>query len=580
MDSDTRFPAARVSHSCLVWLGVTFLLIFGAAGASAQVFEINAERDEYNPDGYVYVSEPVDHHVELEDVASPSGTVHFAPAGRGGIHVGRREYFSWLRVTVANRLASDLQLYVGFPEEILPDDAAWEQVDHDLPEPIEPADLPFAEEVVDVYPVFLSPGDVRTLYFRIGPQAPSSAVPVRMWTEKGVARVAQADDLAFGAFAGIAAVMSVFNLFLFFMTKRRSYLVYVLNIVLVTGLVLSFRGVFDTDPDSLIALNAVPLFHCLIAAAIALFTLVFLDTRRSFRRLDVALLVIIGVSVSSFPFVFFRTSFLYVLMPSLLAAAAVVVVATCIVSIAGGNRSAAYYLTGRVVFLAGLLAYPMFLEGIIPYGFWTRFGMMIGAGLEMLLLSLALIDQFNRLEHEKARIEVKADKLSQQTLLDELTQVANRRGLNTFLTDEWIRAARAGETMSVIMGDIDHFKLYNDTYGHAAGDECLRKIARAMRDAVNRPTDLVARYGGEEFVVVLPLTDLDGAREVAERIGQAVADLGITHRTSPTRDHVTISLGVASATADYRTHPETLISAADRALYSAKEAGRNRVVSD
>ena len=564
----------------MAWLVAVVMLISGAAHASAQIFEINAERDEYNPDGYVYVSEPVDHRMELEDVASPSGVVQFVPAGRGGIRVGKREFSSWLRVTVANRLASDLLLYIGSPEEILPDQAAFGQVGRELPEPIEAADLPFVEEAVDVYPVFLSPGSVLTLYLRIGPQSPSSAVPLRMWTEEGIARYVRADDLAFGAFVGVAAVMCVFNLFLFFMTKRRSYLVYVLNIAVVTGLVLSFRGVFDTEPDSLIALNAVPFFHCLIAAAIAFFTLVFLETRKRFFRLDVALLVIIGVAVSSFPFLFFRTSFLYILMPSLLAAAAVVVVATCIVSIAGGNRSAAYYLAGRVVFLAGLLAYPMFLEGIIPYGFWTRFALMIGAGLEMLLLSLALIDQFNRLEHEKARIEVKADKLSQQTLLDELTQVANRRGLNTFLTDEWIRAARAGESMSVIMGDIDHFKLYNDTYGHAAGDECLRKIARAMRDAVNRPTDLVARYGGEEFVVVLPLTDLDGAREVAERIGHAVADLGITHRTSPTRDHVTISLGVASVIADYRTHPEALISAADRALYSAKEAGRNRVVTD
>lgn len=160
--------------------------------------------------------------------------------------------------------------------------------------------------------------------------------------------------------------------------------------------------------------------------------------------------------------------------------------------------------------------------------------------------------------------------------LDGLTQVANRRRFDIFLQMECGRVG--GGPLSLILCDIDFFKAYNDTYGHQAGDVCLQKVAAAIRDAVENPSGLVARYGGEELVVVLPNTELLRAVEVAEEIRKAVGRLGIVHAKSGVSDRVTLSFGVAS-TSTNNCSPEVLISEADMALYEAKKAGRDRIVT-
>jgi diguanylate cyclase (GGDEF)-like protein len=127
------------------------------------------------------------------------------------------------------------------------------------------------------------------------------------------------------------------------------------------------------------------------------------------------------------------------------------------------------------------------------------------------------------------------------------------------------------------MCDVDHFKLYNDLYGHPAGDSCLVSVSRAISSGCKRPGDLAARYGGEEFIVLLPDTDASGALFVAESIRVKVQELLIDHAASPVHKHVTISLGVSTATPASRESPQTLLAASDCALYEAKRAGRNRV---
>jgi diguanylate cyclase (GGDEF)-like protein len=168
--------------------------------------------------------------------------------------------------------------------------------------------------------------------------------------------------------------------------------------------------------------------------------------------------------------------------------------------------------------------------------------------------------------------------LERLSSVDSLTGLANRRSFDGFLEREWQRRAREKQELALIMADIDHFKNFNDSYGHQAGDECLRRVAAAIGDSVGRATDLAARYGGEEFAVVLPGTDVEGAELVAEKIRAAVAGLAIAHKASAAGEVVTISLGVAGAAAANCASPAQLIAAADRALYQAKQQGRNRVV--
>ena len=162
---------------------------------------------------------------------------------------------------------------------------------------------------------------------------------------------------------------------------------------------------------------------------------------------------------------------------------------------------------------------------------------------------------------------------------DPLTGVGNRRLFEEFLAAEWRRAIRFKTPVSLILLDIDHFKLFNDTYGHHAGDECLRQVADALRDTVRRPTDLLARFGGEEFAIVLGGTDAAGAAKIAEHAMRTLNGLTIPHRTSPTAAHLTVSFGVATTVVELGMSEKDLIKAADQALYRAKSGGRNRIAS-
>jgi diguanylate cyclase (GGDEF)-like protein len=169
------------------------------------------------------------------------------------------------------------------------------------------------------------------------------------------------------------------------------------------------------------------------------------------------------------------------------------------------------------------------------------------------------------------------EELQRLAVIDELTGISNRRFFNMVLGQEWGRATREVHPLSLILIDIDSFKNYNDYYGHQKGDECLRRVARALSELVRRPGDQVARYGGEEFVVLMPHTGLRGAAGVAEKLRQQIEELNLEHARSDVSNRVTISLGVASAIPERGSSPEQLIAAADRAGYEAKRLGRNRV---
>jgi|GEM_PF-991316 len=178
-----------------------------------------------------------------------------------------------------------------------------------------------------------------------------------------------------------------------------------------------------------------------------------------------------------------------------------------------------------------------------------------------------------------AALEQANQELHRLATLDGLTQVANRRRFDEYLDQEWHRLRREQLSLALIMCDIDCFKSYNDTYGHQAGDDCLRAVAQAIRHAIKRPADLVARYGGEEFAAILPNTDNAGARQVAESIRLKVQQLHIIHPHSSTGQYLTVSLGIASLVPTHTSLPEALIVAADKALYEAKERGRDTYCS-
>ena len=168
-----------------------------------------------------------------------------------------------------------------------------------------------------------------------------------------------------------------------------------------------------------------------------------------------------------------------------------------------------------------------------------------------------------------------ADKLYEEARIDALTELYNRREFDETLTKEWKRGLREKNTLSLLMIDLDEFKLYNDTYGHTMGDEALRRFANVLKSCVSRPTDLPVRYGGEEFAIILPNTELAGAKKIAELIKSQMAIQDIKHEEASARPYLTASIGIAEANPTTGVSIEEFIGTADKALYKAKESGRN-----
>ncbi len=181
------------------------------------------------------------------------------------------------------------------------------------------------------------------------------------------------------------------------------------------------------------------------------------------------------------------------------------------------------------------------------------------------------------LEYRTVEVEAENRKLQKLSTIDSLTGVANRRGYDDFVNREWKRAAREKKQFSLVMADIDFFKAYNDNYGHNAGDNCLKRVADCLVEAASRPGDLVARYGGEEFVIVLSDTSSENAGALAAKARKAVESMKIEHSDSLASRYVTVSLGVATMIPDQDLPPESLLEAADNALYVAKHDSRNCV---
>jgi diguanylate cyclase (GGDEF)-like protein len=179
--------------------------------------------------------------------------------------------------------------------------------------------------------------------------------------------------------------------------------------------------------------------------------------------------------------------------------------------------------------------------------------------------------------HLTAQLEAANLELQRLSSRDGLTGLANRQASADFLSREWLRAAREQKEFSVIMIDIDFFKRYNDSHGHLAGDDCLKRVADALLRGLHRPADLLVRYGGEEFMALLPDTDRDGAFIVGSAMKAAVAAELLHHGSSAASPHVTVSIGIATTIPGLEMPVEELIAAADRALYRAKQEGRNRI---
>lgn len=203
---------------------------------------------------------------------------------------------------------------------------------------------------------------------------------------------------------------------------------------------------------------------------------------------------------------------------------------------------------------------------------------LVSAGVLLIVLLGENARHYTRLRALTAALQSANETLWRSSMQDGLTELANRRAFDMHLAEHLALAQRHRRPLALVLLDVDHFKAYNDAYGHQMGDECLKAIAQVLQAHGKRPSDLAARYGGEEFALVLPETDSVGAMHIAAAAHAAVAGLSIAHRECSTGAVVSISIGIAATRGDEPLNPQDMIAMADKALYQAKDAGRNRIV--
>lgn len=446
-------------------------------------------------------------------------------------------------------------------------------------------------------------------------------LPLTLWREGAFASYDQSRQLVSGMYFGIMGVMLIYNLFMFMGIGDRSYLYYVGFVMALPLFVSSLLGYsFQYFWPDAPAWNgkSIGLFLSITMLFAGLFTNNFLQLQRPDKPawIRYGFRIMMGLSVVMIASVFvldYNSMLRFVIISSVAACAAALTV-----GIHGWMQKeppARFYVLAWTSLLVGGIILAGNKFSIIPQTPFTDNAVQLGSSLLVVLLSFAMVERINEEKRKRFRAQMqslKAEKdaraaeqkalqiqknanrqleakvkerteelaranaeLQELSARDALTGLYNRRYLDEILVREYTRCYRNREPVALILLDIDHFKRFNDTYGHLVGDDCLRIVAQAVHENATRASDTVARYGGEEFCVLLPDTDLPGALAVAERIREAVEKLRF--RVAGKRVPVTISLGVTSQMPSDAEQWETLVMQADEALYQSKEAGRNRV---
>jgi len=523
------------------------------------------------------------------------------------LNLGFSDSAFWLRIEVPafpqNRL-----LQVGYP---LLDEVSvhWDKAG-DIVETHHTGDtLPFRTRPIEHRTfIFLVPSNTEpvTAWVRVKTQG-SIQIPVKVTPS---AEFLAYEQIAYGwqtMFVGIVVALALYNLFLFAIVRYPTYLWYVLT-VLSAGLAqLNFNGLlFQWFWPDLPVINRY-LTGPLVALGLGLaliFTMKFLSLKKyspGSRRLLQLLLAVCLFTIDYRLLGFYQNS---IALVSTLAA--VVTASAWFVGVLMWRRGhvlAGFYVAAWTPLLIAHLLLALAKLGLIPTNRAIEVAPEVGVAIEVVVLSLALAYRINlerrrrqeaqehaleiqreanlmletRVRERTEELEQANDQLRSMSLTDGLTRVANRRRFDDKLEIEWNRAMRHDQELSLLMLDIDHFKKVNDTFGHLVGDDCLVSMAGTLQGELLRATDLVARYGGEEFAVLLPATDGEGARQVAERMRQAVAGKPVPSGQGGPPVELTISVGVATMRPAIGAGSQELVRRADEALYAAKANGRNRV---
>lgn len=462
-----------------------------------------------------------------------------------------------------------------------------------------------------VVPLEIRAGETLQLYMRVHTSS-ALQMPLQLWQADAREAHDQKQLLLQGLYFGTMLVMLIYNLILFFGIRDWNYLLYVLWITCIGGFLASFNGLaFQylwphatewNDQSIVVLLSLANVFGIC-------FSIAFLQLKQNLPRATPAfqaMILIALLSASVALLLPYQLAIKFAIFNAVISI--LLIMASASHLLAAGFRPARLFILSWSSVLIGGVILAMNKFGLLPSNLFTEHAAQVGSALEAVLLSLAMVDRFNneRKSSERARLDLlqaqqalldsqrkqnealenrvrerteeleKANqKLQEMSSTDALTGTRNRRYFDQAYASELKRMQRDGTDLSLLLLDIDHFKRINDTWGHQIGDECLRLVAQTIGQHIRRDSDTLARVGGEEFCILLPNTSAAGAVFLAEAIRHAVAAL--SPEISGQRLSITISIGIASSSQQLPTPPEQLLNLADKALYRAKQLGRNRV---
>ncbi|THB80595.1 MAG: GGDEF domain-containing protein [Desulfobacteraceae bacterium] len=437
---------------------------------------------------------------------------------------------------------------------------------------------PYGPEKFIAMDLGMPPGSQATYYVRMvaGDRMPTT---VEICSKGAVFTQARWKSLLEGIFYGILIAMTFYNLMMWFSLRQQAFIWYVLSMILLGVYFSGFNGLTYQFAPALMGPWFYPprllLFLSLSGVTMILFARSFLYTRTIAPLADKLLLVCMGLWILGALLIFtarLETTLIYSTLLGLLFS--FVMAYTSLVCWLRGFKPALMVLVAVMFSSVGGVVFSLTMSGLLPYTATGFYGLQIGTAIEMVLFSLALAQGVRMLKKEKEQFRSGQEKYMTLSMEDPLTGLYNQRWLFDTLKKRVDHAQRSSDLLSVAMVDVDHFKHFNDTYGHPAGDRALKTVARILESCL-RKDDAACRYGGEEFTLVLTGVDADGAFEVAERVRTTLEQtpLKIGKRTSVT---ITASIGVAVH--EKGESPENLIKRADEALYTAKTKGRNQTL--
>ncbi len=547
--------------------------------------------------------------------------------GDESVSLGYGDDVYWFRFQMTNATTDPQYLYLEVAYPVLDHIELYMVEDGRLLESHNLGDsLPFSERLVEhrnfLIPLTLSPEFSRTVFLRVDTTS-SMQVPLVLWDRNDFFVAEQSRNLFEGLYYGIALVMILYNLFVYRAVGERSFLYYVGYIAAMPLFLASLHGVsfqylwpnatWWNDRAIIVFLNLTVFFG-------AAFSIRFLNVRRYIHPILNRLMQMIIISAGALATAGVVTPYKFMILPTILVAAlgcsSMLVVG--VVRWIKRDQAAKYYAVAWFFMLFGGIVLALSKFTVLPRNLLTENATQVGSAIGVILLSVALADRLNQeklrafeaqqkllSEERKARLaqakslqvqqeansmleqrvqertqdlESLNERLMELSATDALTGLKNRGYFDRVFKSAVVKSFRFREPLSLMILDIDHFKKFNDTYGHLVGDDCLQMVANCISEFVTRTQDLAARYGGEEFVVLLPDTPEEGAIRVAEKIRQKIEQTGF--RVSEEVLHLTVSIGICAICPTEADATKEIFARADEALYEAKGQGRNVVVSN